>query len=160
MQSGESGRADAPVQTGPIQYASILLLWALVAVTFYQFFTRYILNDSAAWTEEIAQYGLALIVFIGSVIVSRKNGHIRMIILQSLLPERARYVLVLISALIEVALIIVLFVLSLRMLPHMHGERMVFADVPMSLIYAGIALFLGIHALVDLRRIFAMRRYR
>ena len=30
--------------------------WLLALDVFYQFFTRYVLNDSAAWTEEIARY--------------------------------------------------------------------------------------------------------
>ena len=36
------------------------------AVVFYQVFTRYVLSDSAAWTEEIARYFLVAVVFIGA----------------------------------------------------------------------------------------------
>ena len=37
-------------------WAALGLFWLLGATVFYQFFTRYVLNDSAAWTEEIARY--------------------------------------------------------------------------------------------------------
>ena len=52
------------------------VFWALAAIVFSQFFTRYVLNDSAAWTEEIARYLLIAIVFIGAADRRRKNNHI------------------------------------------------------------------------------------
>lgn len=158
MANYETERDTAAERTGVVQYLSIFLLWALVFVTFYQFFTRYVLNDSAAWTEEIAQYGLVVLVFAGAIIASRKNGHIRMLILRSLLPEKVRYAFVLISSLLEAALILYLFWLALRILPQMHDERMVFADIPLSLVYGGVAIFLAMHLVYDVRRVIAERK--
>ena len=43
---------------------------------FHQFFTRYVLNDSYAWTEEIASYCLICVVFIGSAMCVRPSRHI------------------------------------------------------------------------------------
>jgi TRAP-type C4-dicarboxylate transport system permease small subunit len=53
------------------------LFWLLGATVFYQFFTRYVLNDSAAWTEEIARYLLIAVVFTGATIGVVKNNHIQ-----------------------------------------------------------------------------------
>src|SRR4051812_13928555 len=47
-------------------WLALALFWMLGLIVFYQFFTRYALNDSAAWTEEIARYFLIGIVFIGA----------------------------------------------------------------------------------------------
>ena len=44
---------------------------------FYQFVTRYVLNDSAAWTEEIARYMLIGVVFIGVAVGVAKNNQIQ-----------------------------------------------------------------------------------
>lgn len=155
MATNETVHEAAPERTGVVQYLSIFLLWALVFVTFYQFFTRYVLNDSAAWTEEIAQYGLVVIVFVGSIIASRKNGHIKMLILRSLLPGRIRYGIVVLTSLIETLLIFYLFWLALRILPQMHLERMVFADIPLSIVYGAVAIFLVMHLVYDVRRLIA-----
>ena len=58
-------------------WAALGLFWLLGATVFYQFFTRYALNDSAAWTEEIARYLLVCTVFIGiGGSAWRKNSHI------------------------------------------------------------------------------------
>ena len=53
-----------------------VVFWALFVTVFLQFFTRYVLNDSLAWTEEIARYLLIGIAFIGSVMAMRKGSHI------------------------------------------------------------------------------------
>jgi len=44
-------------------WVALMFFWALGLTVFYQFFTRYVLNDSAAWTEEIARYLLIATVF-------------------------------------------------------------------------------------------------
>ena len=53
---------------------------------FYQFFTRYVLNDSAAWTEEIARYLLIGVVFVGAAIGVAKNNHIQVDFFYRYLP--------------------------------------------------------------------------
>ena len=54
-----------------------------------QFFTRYVLNNSASWTEEIARYLLVGTVFVGAGIGVAKNNHIQVDLLYRYLP-RAR----------------------------------------------------------------------
>ncbi len=49
------------------------ILFFIVAL---QFFTRYVLNDSLGWTEEIARYFLILLGFVGGITCVRKNKHI------------------------------------------------------------------------------------
>lgn len=54
----------------------LAFFWILAFVVFLQFFTRYVLNDSLGWTEEIARYLLIGVTFIGSVMATRKQSHI------------------------------------------------------------------------------------
>ncbi|MDP4614208.1 MAG: TRAP transporter small permease subunit, partial [Limnohabitans sp.] len=55
-----------------------LAFFLLLGITvFYQFFTRYALNDSAAWTEEIARYLLIACVFLALGIGAMKHSHVR-----------------------------------------------------------------------------------
>ena len=57
-------------------YVSLVIFWVLAVVVFAQFFSRYVLNDSIAWTEEIARYLLVAVAFAGAPIAVRKNTHI------------------------------------------------------------------------------------
>ncbi len=57
-------------------YPLILMFGFLFAIVFLQFFTRYILNDSIAWTEEAARYLLILVTFAGAIRCQITGSHI------------------------------------------------------------------------------------
>src|SRR5687767_15241446 len=68
-------------------WLTLALFWVLVACVFLQFFTRYALNDSLAWTEEIAINCLVVVVFLGSVWCVRQSRHIQVDMLYHYLPR-------------------------------------------------------------------------
>ena len=68
-------------------WVSFALFWIMAAVVFYQVFTRYVLSDSAGWTEEIARYFLVAVVFIGASMSVRKNNHIQVDYFYRLMPK-------------------------------------------------------------------------
>ena len=78
---------------GPEDWAGLVLLWVMACLVFTQFFSRYALNDSVAWTEEVARYLLIVLTFIGSAGAVRRGTHIRVEALEMALPMRARRVL-------------------------------------------------------------------
>lgn len=69
----EANLSDTPIEA----WIALLFFFALGLTVFYQFFTRYVLNNSAAWTEEIARYLLIATVFTGAAIGVAKNNHIQ-----------------------------------------------------------------------------------
>ncbi|WP_230531531.1 TRAP transporter small permease [Microvirga roseola] len=68
-----------------------VIFWALFGVVFLQFWTRYVLNDSLGWTEEIARYLLILVTFVGSITAMRKGSHIAVEALLVFLPRKGRH---------------------------------------------------------------------
>src|SRR5919205_599674 len=77
---------EVVIEHHPEDWLAFALFWSLAFIVFLQFFTRYVLNDSLAWTEEIARYGLMWVVFIGGAMVTRRNSHIAVVLLPNLLP--------------------------------------------------------------------------
>ena len=78
--------AEVVIERHPEDWIAFVLFWGLAFIVFLQFFTRYVLNDSLAWTEEIARYGLIWVTFIGAAMVTRRNSHIAVVLLTELLP--------------------------------------------------------------------------
>jgi len=74
--------------------------WTMAGLVFLQFFSRYVLNDSFAWTEELAVYCLMPVVFIGASMCVRRVRHIQVNLLYRYLPETAGRVL---STLVDLA---------------------------------------------------------
>ena len=83
---------EVVIEHHPEDWLAFVIFWSLALIVFLQFFTRYVLNDSLSWTEEIARYGLMWIVFIGGAMVTRRNTHIAVELLSNVMkpgPLRA-----------------------------------------------------------------------
>jgi TRAP-type C4-dicarboxylate transport system permease small subunit len=139
---GEDGQFHAQDEavdlsgTAPEAWLALGFFWILGAVVFYQFFTRYVLNDSAAWTEEIARYLLIATVFTGATIGVIKNNHIQVDIVYRYLPRRpARFMATAVDVL-RTAFFGAATVLTLLMMMKLgKNSRMTMVDLPMNYVY-------------------------
>src|SRR5215211_4469180 len=71
----------------PEDYVALLFFWLLALTVFLQFFTRYVLRNSFAWTEEVARYLLICVTFLGTSMAVRKNSHVQMEFFYRWLPR-------------------------------------------------------------------------
>jgi len=120
-------------------WLAFAIFWGLAFIVFLQFFTRYILNDSLAWTEEIARYGLMWVAFIGAAMVTRRNSHIAVTLLTELLPIGPARVLRALIDTITLMFLALLAYFSVLIVERMQFQRMTVIDLPMSLVYGGVA---------------------
>ena len=118
-------------------WAAVCLFWTLGATVFYQFFTRYVLNDSAAWTEEIARYLLISVVFIGAAIGVTKNNHIQVDFFYRFMPPRVARILSKVTDVMRVLFFGASVVLTGLMMNKLgNNSRMTIVDLPMNVVYA------------------------
>lgn len=68
---------------------SLAIFWILFGIVALQFVTRYLLNDSVAWTEEIARYFLIILGFVGAIGCTRKYKHIFLEFFYRYLPKKS-----------------------------------------------------------------------
>jgi len=138
-ENGEIHIEDQDVDLSSFQpetWGAIGLLWLLGLTVFYQFFTRYVLNDSAAWTEEIARYFLIGTVFVGACIGITKNNHIQVDLLYRYLPKAAARHLATAVDVVRVAFFGLAIVLTVQMMLRIGGNvRMTVIDLPMNVVY-------------------------
>ena len=131
---------EVVIEHHPEDWIAFVIFWSLAFIVFLQFFTRYVLNDSLAWTEEIARYGLMWIVFIGGIMVTRRNTHIAVELLSNVMkPGPARAVLLALVDFIKLGFLGLLAFFSLTITERMHLQRMTVFDLPMSYVYGGVA---------------------
>jgi TRAP-type C4-dicarboxylate transport system permease small subunit len=121
-------------------WLAFAIFWGLALIVFLQFFTRYVLNDSLAWTEEIARYGLMWVTFIGAAMVTRRNSHIAVVLLTELLPTGPARLLRALIDTIVLAFLALLAYFAVLIVERMQFQRMTVIDLPMSLVYGGVAL--------------------
>jgi TRAP-type C4-dicarboxylate transport system permease small subunit len=121
-------------------WLSFGIFWTLAGVVFLQFFTRYVLNDSVAWTEEIARYLLIWITFIGAAISFRRGTHISVEALHHFVPEKLVRPLRFAIDITTVCFVVLLCWFSITITERMHIQTMTVIEWPMSIVYAGVGL--------------------
>jgi TRAP-type C4-dicarboxylate transport system permease small subunit len=142
-ESGHFHVTDAPIDLGIYTieaWIAFAFFWLLALNVFYQFFTRYVLNDSAAWTEEIARYLLICMVFVGVSAAVRTSRHIHVDFLYRLVPRGAGRALSTLVDVVKVAFFGFATVLTWQMMEKMANYKMTIIDLPMNLVY-GICMF-------------------
>jgi len=141
--SGHFDVHDDPVDLSQYTFEAWIafgFFWVLALTIFYQFFTRYVLNDSAAWTEEIARYLLICVVFIGIAAIVRSNRHIHVdFFYRYLSPQIARGLSTVVDVL-RVVFFAAAVVLTWQMMQKMGNYRMTIVDLPMNLVYGVCAV--------------------
>jgi TRAP-type C4-dicarboxylate transport system permease small subunit len=140
--SGHFHTTDEPVDVSVYAFEdwfTFAVFWLLALDVFYQFFTRYVLDDSAAWTEEIARYLLIVVTFVGMAMGVRKNTHIHVeFVYRWLSPGAARAMSTLVDV-VRIAFFAYGSWLAFELVPRMHNLKMTIVDFPMSYIYGIVA---------------------
>jgi TRAP-type C4-dicarboxylate transport system permease small subunit len=119
-------------------WVSFGLFWIMAAVVFYQVFTRYVLADSAGWTEEIARYFLVAVVFIGASMSVRRNNHIQVDYFYRLMPKAAGRVL---STMVDVVRCVFLGYaawLTWLLIQRIGSSRMAVVDLPVGWVFSAM----------------------
>ena len=127
----EVNLSDTPVEG----WVSLFFFWALGLTVFYQFFTRYVLNDSAAWTEEIARYLLIATVFTGAAIGVAKNNHIQVDFFYRFMPTALSRWMAIFVDVVRIAFFGAATVLTFQMMQKLGSYKMTIIDLPMNLVY-------------------------
>lgn len=159
-EDGEFHAQDEAVDlsgTSPEAWVALGFFWLLGAVVFYQFFTRYVMNDSASWTEEIARYLLIATVFTGAVIGVVKNNHIQVDFFYRFMPPRLARVMATAVDVMRLAFCGAAVVLTVMMMLKLgSNSRMTMIDLPMNWVYA--ICLIGFAAMT-VRSALVMRRH-
>jgi TRAP-type C4-dicarboxylate transport system permease small subunit len=140
---GQFHAADEAVDLSgtPVEaWLALALFWALGLTVFYQFFTRYVLNNSASWTEEIARYLLIGTVFVGATIGVAKNNHIQVDFFYRFMPRALSRAMGLMVDVMRIVFFGLAVVMSWQMMQKLGSYKMTVIDLPMNIVYGVVML--------------------
>jgi TRAP-type transport system small permease protein len=128
----------------PEDYVALTLFWLIALTVFLQFFTRYVLRDSLAWTEEVARYLLICVTFVGASMAVRKNSHVHVEFFYRWFPRPLARALSTLVDLVRIAFFAVCAWITWKLVGVMRTQQMASIDVPMawmySVVFAGFVL--------------------
>jgi TRAP-type transport system small permease protein len=134
---------DEPIDLSAYRWEdwiTFALFWVLSFVVFYQVFTRYILEDAAGWTEEIARYLLVAVVFIGGAMGVRKNNHIQVDFFYRPMPHWMQRTVSTAVDIFRAAFLAYAAWLTYLLMQRIGSQRMAIIDLPMGFVF-GAMLF-------------------
>ncbi|MBO9398800.1 TRAP transporter small permease [Shimia sp. R9_2] len=134
-------------------YPLLALFAALFCVVFLQFFTRYVLNDSIAWTEEAARYLLILLSFCGAIRCQVMGSHIALEFVDKYYGRHLKWVH-LFALLASFALFSTILWSAWELIQRTSFQQMVSLPFPKYYLYAGVMALAGINALIIILQIF------
>jgi TRAP-type C4-dicarboxylate transport system permease small subunit len=136
---------EVPIDADLSSYAfedwlTLALFWLMTGCVFLQFFTRYVLNNSYAWTEEIAVNCLIGVVFLGAVMCVRTSRHIQVDVLYHYLPARVTRVMATVVDLVRIGFFAYGSWLMWRYMEIVEGEEMVTVALPRNIVFYSVLL--------------------
>ena len=131
-----------------------ILAFYLVLVLLQVFF-RYVLNESLFWAEEAVRFSMVWSTLLGSALVARDRAHIRIAVVENLLPPGIRRGLDIVLDLLMIAFCLILMVTGLQFAGRSMMQTSASLDLPMWAVYGAIPLgaaLQGLFMLSMLRR--------
>jgi TRAP-type C4-dicarboxylate transport system permease small subunit len=122
-------------EIGPEDWVAIGIFWMMAGAVILQFITRYVLNDSFAWTEEIAVYCLIGVVFVGAAMCVRICRHIQVDLIYRYLPPVAGRILANLVLVLQIVFFAYVSWLVWKYSSLISDERMTTVDLPKSIVF-------------------------
>ncbi len=141
-----------------LRVAAGLMLVASVAINFANIIGRYFLSVSIAWAEEVMLFLMIGAVFLAAPPVGWLGRHIRMDVIVSLLPPRARGVFEVFSDLVTIATCIMVAIFAwpvITMLDELD-QRSAMANIPLVIPQIVVPLGMVLMALLIAVRLIAV----
>jgi TRAP-type transport system small permease protein len=141
--TGSNGRPAAravdALRSG-LTAVSVVVLAIYFALVLIQVFYRYVLNDSIFWSEEFVRGGLVWGVMLSSALVAGVRGHIRIEVLELMLPPGGRRIVLWIANSLTLAFLLTLVWAGIEFIDRTWFQTSPMLQVPKWSVYFAIPI--------------------
>jgi TRAP-type C4-dicarboxylate transport system permease small subunit len=121
-----------------LEAVTVLLLAAYFVLVVLQVFFRYVLNRSLFWSEELVRFALVWSVMLGSAVVAYRGEHIRIDVLDAVLPAGARRAAAAAAHVLTFAFCVILAGTGIQFTLRTLTQRSAVLEVPIWAVYAAV----------------------
>lgn len=125
---------------------SVVLLGSYFILVLLQVFFRYVLNESLFWAEEFVRGAMLWGVMLSSPLVAASRAHIRIEVLELMLPAAGRRFVVLLNDILTLAFCATLVWAGLEFVDRTWFQHSPLLDVPKYTVYLAIPIGAAIEA--------------
>lgn len=118
----------------------IAMMAAMVAMVFANVVSRYIWNYSYIWAEELSQYLMVWITFLGAGLALREGRHVAVELLQDRLSSKTRLATRHLVAFLIIAFLVVLVVLGFQFVFFAWDQETPVMNIPQGIPYLAVPL--------------------
>src|SRR3954469_6691952 len=121
-----------------LQVVSVALLASYFVLVLLQVFFRYVLNESLFWAEELVRGAMLWGIMLSTARVGAPRGHIRVEVLELMLPPRGRRVVIWLANALTLAFSLILLWAGLQFVERTWMQQSPVLDVPKWTVYLAI----------------------
>jgi len=143
------------------QWLVIALMAAMAVLVFANVVSRYLFNYSMIWVEELTQYQMIWIAYLGAGLALREGRHVAVDLFEESLPPKGRHLLRVFIAILMLVFLAVLAVLGVQIALFTWDQETPVLNIPAGVPYLGIpigAALCAVHLLLVFRD-FAAKRF-
>ena len=145
-------RVDALARAlgGTLKALSAALLASYFVLVLLQVFFRYVLNESLFWAEELVRGLMIWGVMISSALVAGSRGHIRVEVLELMLPPAGRRVVLWIADALTLAFGVLLLWAAIELMNRTWQQQSPLLEIPKWSVYMALAAGASIETLLTI----------
>ena len=125
----------------------VVILVEYLILVLLQVFFRYVLNESLFWAEEAVRFSMVWSVLLGSALVARDRAHIRIDVVENMLPPVARRRLDLALDVLMIVCMLILMITGIQFAGRSMMQTSPSLDLPMWAVYGAIPIGAVLQAL-------------
>jgi TRAP-type C4-dicarboxylate transport system permease small subunit len=130
-----------------LTFVSVVLLASYFVLVLLQVFFRYVLNESLFWAEEFVRGLMLWGVMLSSALVAAGRAHIRIEVLELMLPPAGRRIVMMLVDILTLAFCLTLVWAGIELVDRTWFQRSPLLDVPKYSVYLAVPIGAAIEAI-------------